>query len=1430
MRRLNVKLLFALILGSILLVGITFLVNWLQSGRIARAMLAQAERAEQRDDPVEAARFFSRYIELQPDDIDSRARLAQTLANEKVAVNQPSRTRALFVLEQVLAKKPDRRDLRLQLVRLAMDLQRLDLAREHLTILTQAGADGEAEFLWGQLAESEKQWEKSRDWYQKAVEHSPQQIDAYVRLANVLRRHLTSDKNAEKSAASDKNADLADETMNQLVARNKDNFQAYLARWRYHQQPWFNLTNDAKLAEAGVDVERAARLAPDDAGVLLAVSDLSQARKNPAKAREGLLRGRQLFPTDVRFHRELAWLSLRENNRIEAVAGLREGARTLQGEGQIELLWMLANVLLDDGKTTEATAVIAELGKMRTLPATIDYLQARLHVLGERWSEAVKLLERSRGILDNSPEVARQADLLLAQCYDKLNDPQSRLAAYARIAARDPSSVPALLGKAATLAALGQPDEALVQYQQAVALPGAPPSVWVEIARLTVLRNLQSSSPDWKQAEAAIQQATAKNPPPVEIPLLTAAGQWVGLDATLQNPRAVQIPLLRAEVLAAQGRQPGLAPEKAAARLKQARELVEQVRAAYPQRIEPLTALVMLAEQRKDTDEALRLLDEAKKTVGDTPNWRALAIEFWTRCGSDEAKMKLTALAAGIEQFPATEQNRLCTELAEAQFRLGNRAEAAALWEKLAARPENQNDLRLRLWLFETAVQSNSEPVMQRWIDDLKRIEGPAGAYWQYCAAVKRIVQSRAKLDRDSLEQARKLLDRVAGLRPSWPAVLIARADLEALLGNPDQAIVNYRRAIELGERNPRVVRHLVEQLYKRHRYEEAEQEVRRLQQQSPGADFRRMIADIAYRRQDTERAASVAIEAVPADSKDSADQLWLGQVLAASPAHAAEAEQHLNLAVKLGGDKPETWLTLVQFLINADKKPQAEEALQRAAKALPVADRALTLAMGYEALGKFELAQEQYQQALKARPDDILVLRSVTGFYLRRGQLGQAEPILRQIIDGKVKGSMADQGWARRSLALALAAAGDYRRFPDALALVGLTWDATGQIDEKPNHPTDSAEDEARAQVRVLARQPRRETRQKAIALLQAKEKQEQLSPDDQFMLAQLYDADGNWPKARDLLRNLSVQSKNSADLTYFAQGLLRKNELPEADRVIRRLEQVEAESRVQPGAFGSVDLRAQYWEARGQPNRSLTMLKDYVERGSDPNRIFSLINALARQQRYADALGLCNQARGKTLPERVAAVSVALLRTSQAAELQCAPVATWLQKEVADKPQSVILLLQLANLEDLRGRYAEVEKVYRQILAIDPQNVYALNNLAVQIALLHPDRAAEAMKLIEYAIEVSGPQPDLLDTRATVHLALKRGDKAIADLELANSERPAPIRYFHLAQAHRLTNNTDAAAALLKKATAAGLKPEQLQPSERAEFHRMQKELEQR
>ena len=62
----------------------------------------------------------------------------------------------------------------------------------------------------------------------------------------------------------------------------------------------------------------------------------------------------------------------------------------------------------------------------------------------------------------------------------------------------------------------------------------------------------------------------------------------------------------------------------------------------------------------------------------------------------------------------------------------------------------------------------------------------------------------------------------------------LAKADIEDFQGNFEKAIFNYRRAIELGERNPRVLHRLVDLLSQEQRNDEADQEIRKLQKLGP--------------------------------------------------------------------------------------------------------------------------------------------------------------------------------------------------------------------------------------------------------------------------------------------------------------------------------------------------------------------------------------------------------------------------------------------------------------------------------------------------------------------------------------------------------------------------------------------------------------------
>jgi Tfp pilus assembly protein PilF len=155
-------------------------------------------------------------------------------------------------------------------------------------------------------------------------------------------------------------------------------------------------------------------------------------------------------------------------------------------------------------------------------------------------------------------------------------------------------------------------------------------------------------------------------------------------------------------------------------------------------------------------------------------------------------------------------------------------------------------------------------------------------------------------------------------------------------------------------------------------------------------------------------------------------------------------------------------------------------------------------------------------------------------------------------------------------------------------------------------------------------------------------------------------------------------------------------------------------------------------------------------------------------------------------------------------------------LKDAIRANPRSTVLLMHLSDLYDMRGRYREAEEQYRKILAQEPGNVVALNNLAWLLAQRSSD-GSEALEHITAAINGLGRRADLLDTRGLVHLALGQPEKAVADLKAATTEAPTPTRLFHLARAYYLTRDRTTATKVLTEARDRhGLKLRALHPVE--------------
>ena len=492
MRKTNGKLFLALLVGVVVLTGAVFAVHYFQYQRIARALLFQARRAEEKGDKAEEAKFRQLYLEFNPRDPDETAALARLWAGDGYPVTSKQKRQAVELMDQVLAYQDDP-ELRRLLVKTALQVRpRPDLRRatEHLERLLprkeldksveadkaarKAGkpidpdfarpdaARGELEGYWGMILEEGKETVAALHCHRLAILHAPETTASYLRLASLLRRENEPDPQQKV-----RNQAEADRVVEALVQKNPDAHESYLTRWGYRRE--FNLLSlrdgdggHIELEKAGEDVTKALRMKPESIEVLLAAADLERLRGRAAaedSSRPALDR-RAL----TREHRDRAARHLERGQEIVA-----HNLAATTDYGRFQLLWHQANLLLDRLDSTRAEAdeenkpepdvsrlkdqIRGAVEQIRRVPVasaapSADYVLGRLLVHDREWRDAAKLFEGAKALMQEQPEMVCQANLYLGQCYEKLEEHTQMFSAFKRVIEWDPNSVPALMGMA----------------------------------------------------------------------------------------------------------------------------------------------------------------------------------------------------------------------------------------------------------------------------------------------------------------------------------------------------------------------------------------------------------------------------------------------------------------------------------------------------------------------------------------------------------------------------------------------------------------------------------------------------------------------------------------------------------------------------------------------------------------------------------------------------------------------------------------------------------------------------------------------------------------------------------------------------------------------------------------------------------------------
>jgi tetratricopeptide (TPR) repeat protein len=523
------------------------------------------------------------------------------------------------------------------------------------------------------------------------------------------------------------------------------------------------------------------------------------------------------------------------------------------------------------------------------------------------------------------------------------------------------------------------------------------------------------------------------------------------------------------------------------------------------------------------------------------------------------------------------------------------------------------------------------------------------------------------------------------------------------------------------------------------------------------------------------------------------------------------------------------------------------------------------------------EKARVKYEEAVKISPHNSRVLRQVAAFYMRSGKPDVAQPLLERVVALQTPATLGDACWARRSLADILKDRGDFASLGRAMTLIEENLGKAASIDDK------------RAKVSLLAADPRKEKIGEAIQFMEDRVvKGADARPGDYFTLAKLYLRKNDWPNYDKRMQSVLGAQKGSVQpevLAFYIATLLEKNQLKDADTWLQTLEKEdklkeqamkpEERSTIPHNFFDTVRLRAEYYFLRGSYDEASNHVMAFLDNPDGQPRdqgerlllvamalekfgdrlkatgkpadvdkfskkadlIFASLKSreggdihyaayLARQKRAAECLEVLQQCGDKCPAESLQIPALAMIRYRAGSAAQYGQLEKILLAAANRSNRPVSLLLVLAELHAVQQQYDKTIADYREVLAKEPRNYRAMNNLSVGLAR-SGQNLDEALKLIDDAQAIRGPAAEVLDSRAIVHIARQEYDLALEDLAAAVRDDGAPEQCFHQAWAYWLAGKKPEAAEAFDKARSKDLDPKKLDPREVAVYDKLKVEL---
>ena len=1422
--RVNYTALFAILICSVLGSGAVYGLWRFQVDRNAGSLIERAEKLAGEGDYRQAEEIYGQYLLVKPGDEEimvARANAWSQIIETDDNVRNEDLMRTYTIMEDTVRKLPERDDLRRQIVDLCMSgkFRLYNDARKHVDILLSnnpddkeamvlrarslvRGGDADAESYLNQLVG----FDPVTGTFDETKAKTPKATIVYRNLADLLREQRG-------------RPGLADRVMDQLVNVNSDSHESYLNRGQYYRK-----AEDNDRAES--DFRKAYELSPEDEEVLLALGSLCKDQEELDEAKRLFVTANEKYPEDSRFYQQLADVAMRNSEYEEALAEVNRGIESVKQSDSLTLLAYKADLQLRGQDFAGMRQTIKGMQSSGFRQEYVQWMSARL-LLGEsKWYEASKALKKVRPLMGQfGGDIPSQIDIQLGLCHEKLGQFEIARDCYRQALQANPELEPAVLGMQRVMSRM--------QVPTPVASGTAAPS-WQ--AQIQAMHEVPKEQQEWTAIEQAVEEMIEAR------------------DLSEKNEL-----LVRAEI------------KMMMHKYSEAKELLRKAHQLAPDdvNIRRLGVNLLSQDPEKGPSEALKFLEERViSEFGDKPVFRIDKAALLIAINDAELPQQLAALTDGIDDWSTNDKIQMWYALANKYYQIGMRDDAVRSWTKVTELAPN--DLPTRLMLFSMAHDARDDASMQAAQQRILDVVDQTDPTYLYTEARRRLTLLRqGELAIEDLPSIVELVSAASEGRPEWDQLILLRAEIALIQGNEDNALKHYQKASQLGRLSGSAIIQYVRLLVARGGFETAKLIVDRLPEGARQQSLGQLYAEILLNNDDIPAAMKSAQIVVDEAPENASKQLWYGQLMAKvaqNESRSTEEQQEADAkageafrrSVTLDPGLQEAWLALISYHMYHQDRPNAEQALREAQLGLSSERLPLMVAKCYEVMGRAFDAENLYLSACKSDPDNLFLDRQLAAFYLtgrngyqRSERIAKATPLLNDILrfqaEGKVPEDNVNVVWARRTAATLLANTGDYQNLRKAENLLA----SNSKDGLLPL--TDRLQ-----MAQILAPRPEPVSRQKAMTLLEEAKEADRLNLSAELMLGQLYYALGDWPKCRQqMLSVISRHPEVAQARANFIQMLLKRDSASQAVHHLKKLMQLN------PDNIGTLDLIAKVAAKTGKQASARqallrTLPKDLntvgdgelnrIERIADllvaelddkdtafklyrylvqrdRAKVLKLAEFIGVHQELEQCFGLLDQVyTAESAPAVVqVAIKVVRAREDDAGDLFDDRILGWLNAALRRDPESIPLLMQQAEFNDIRQKYAAAADGYRTLLGRRDLRgrgrAIVLNNLSYLLALQGNDQAG-AIKFISQAVDILGPSADILDTRAVVFIANNQFDEAIEDLKLSVTDNPTAAKYFHKAQAHLGAGQNSDALSAWKEALKLGLERDDLGSGERAKF----------